>query len=69
MLGMRGEVYLAENAFYSLTIMIVRDNTDMDGTFTCRCMDEGDLIRVHGHLFSFELIEAGADCNLVLEAA
>jgi hypothetical protein len=69
MMGMRGEVYLAEGGHYSLTIMIVKDNTDMDGTFTARCLDEGDLIRVHGWLFSFELIEAGGDCPLVLEAA
>lgn len=69
MIGMRGEVYLAENAFYTLEIMILRDFTEMDGSFTCRCMDEGDVIRIHGHLFSFELVEADAPCNLVLEAA
>ena len=69
MMGMRGEVYLADSHFYSLTIMIVADNTDMDGSFVCRCMDEGDLIRVHGWNFTFELIEAGGDCPLVLEAA
>lgn len=69
MFGMRGEVYLADNPFCSLTIMIVRDFTDMDGTFTARCMDEGDLIRVHGHAFEFELIEADTDCNIAMEAA
>lgn len=69
MIGMRGEVYLAQGDLTSLEIMILKDFTDMETAFLARCMCEGDVIAVHGSSFSFELVEAGGDCPLVLEAA
>jgi len=50
----RGDRFEADGGPYSIDIVLLHDDTDLDGTFECLDADTGERIRLNGWLWSFE---------------
>jgi len=59
LMNRKGDRFEADGGPYSLEIILLHDDTDLDGTFECIDAETGDVIRLNGWMWSFEPLSEG----------